>query len=357
MKINIESIPESELKPIYKSEDNLGFAKTFTNRMFIMEYTNGAWKDPIIKKYSPIILDPSAIVLHYSQEIFEGQKAYRTPDGHINLFRPDRNANRFNSSARRLMMPELDPENYLTALKELIKLEKDWVPKRIGSSLYIRPTMIGTEPGLGVRPSTDYLFYIILSPSGPYFPGGFQCVKIFVSEYYVRTAPGGTGNAKTGGNYAASLLVGNEAEKCDCVQVLWLDAIHKKYVEEVGASNIFFVYEGVIFTAPLTSGTILPGVTRESTIQLAKDMGFSVKEEALSIDAVIEGISNGKISEVFQSGTAASIAPVGSLFYQKKEHTINNFEIGDISNELYKRLIDIQYGRVEDPYGWIVRVT
>lgn len=357
MNINIEPIPESELKPVYESEDDLGFGQIFTNRMLVMHYKNGIWKEPTIKKYSSITLDPSAIVLHYSQEIFEGQKAFGTLDGHVNLFRPNRNADRFNSSARRLMMPEIDPELYLTMLKELIKLEKDWVPKKLGSSLYIRPTMIGTEPGLGVRPSKEYLFYIILSPSGPYFPGGFQCVKIFVSGYYVRAAHGGTGNVKTGGNYAASLLVGNEAEKYDCSQVLWLDAIHKRYVEEVGASNIFFVYEGDIYTAPLTSGTILAGVTRESTIHLAQDMGLTVKEEALSIDRVIEGIGNGKISEVFMSGTAASIAPVGSLYYHNKEHLINNFELGEISTKLYGRLTDIQYGRVKDPYNWVVRVV
>ncbi len=356
MKINIESFPETELKQKYSSEDNLGFGKIFTDRMLVIEYKNGAWEDPTIKKYSPITLDPSAIVLHYAQEIFEGQKAFSTPDGQINLFRPDRNAARFNSSARRMMMPEVDPEIYLTGLKELIKLEKDWAPKSPGTSLYIRPTMIGIEPGLGVRPSTDYLFYIILSPSGPYFPEGFQCVKIFVSEFYIRAAPGGTGSAKTGGNYAASLLVGGEAENYGCSQVLWLDAIHKKYVEEVGASNIFFVYDDVIYTAPLTSGTVLPGVTRDSTIQLAKDGGMTLKEEALSIDEVIEGIYSGKTSEVFMSGTAASIAPVGSLYYQNKEHIINNFEIGDISKKLYRQLTDIQYGKVEDPYGWIVRV-
>ncbi|UCG00981.1 MAG: branched-chain amino acid aminotransferase [Candidatus Heimdallarchaeota archaeon] len=356
MKISYKNIPESELKPKYESEDDLGFGKIFTDRMFVMEYKNGVWENPVIRKYSPIDLDPSAIVLHYAQEIFEGQKAFSTPDGHINLFRPDRNAQRFNSSARRMMMPEIDPENYLFALKELIKLEKDWAPKSLGTSLYIRPTMIGTEPGLGVRPSTDYLFYVILSPSGPYFPEGFQCVKIFVSEFYIRAASGGTGNVKTGGNYAASLLVGSEAEQYGCSQVLWLDAIQKEYVEEVGASNIFFVFDDVIYTAPLSSGTILPGVTRDSTIQLAKDKGLNVEEEALSIKNVIKGIHNGKISEVFMSGTAASIAPVGSLYYQNKEHIINNFEIGDISRELYNQLTDIQYGRVEDPYDWIVKV-
>ena len=357
LKISYEIIPESELKPKFDSEENLGFGKIFTDRMFVMEYKNGVWENPMIKKYSLIALDPSAIVLHYGQEIFEGQKAFSTPDGHINLFRPDKNAQRFNASAKRMMMPEIDPEDYLFALKELITLEKEWVPKSPGTSLYVRPTMIGTEPGLGVRPSTDYLFYVILSPSGLYFPEGFQCVKIFVSEFYIRAAPGGTGNAKTGGNYAASLLVGNEAEQHGCSQVLWLDAIQKEYVEEVGASNIFFVFDDIIYTAPLESGTILPGVTRDSTIQLAKDKGLIVKEETLSIKTVIEGIHKGRISEIFMSGTAASIAPVGSLYYQNKEHIINNFEIGEISKELYTLLTDIQYGRREDPYGWIVRVV
>ena len=356
LKIKYITLPESESKPKYESEKTLGFGKIFTDRMFVMEYKDGSWENPTIKKYSSIVLDPSAIVLHYGQEIFEGQKAFSTPDGHINLFRPDKNALRFNSSARRMMMPEIDPEDYLFALMELIKLEKDWTPKSPGTSLYVRPTMIGTEPGLGVRPSTDYLFYIILSPSGPYFPEGFQCVKIFVSEFYIRAAPGGTGIAKTGGNYAASLLVGSEAERYGCSQVLWLDAIQKEYVEEVGASNIFFVYEDTVYTAPLSSGTILPGVTRDSTIQLAKDKGLTVKEEALSIKTVIEGIHDGKISEIFMSGTAASIAPVGSLYYKNSEHIINNFEIGEISKELYTHLTDIQYGRIDDPYGWIVRV-
>jgi branched-chain amino acid aminotransferase len=357
MKIKIKSIPNSELKTKYDSEENLGFGRIFTNRMFFMEYKNGGWREPTIKKFSPITLDPSAICLHYAQEIFEGQKAYQTPDGHINLFRPDRNAIRFNSSARRMMMPEIDPEFYLTALKELIKLEKEWVPKSIGSSLYIRPTMIGTESGLGVRPSTEYFFYIILSPSGPYFPEGFKCVKIFVSEHYIRAAPGGTGNVKTGGNYAASLFVGNEAEKHGCSQVLWLDAYEKRFVEEVGASNIFFVYEEEIYTAPLASGTILPGVTRDSAIQIARDLGYTLNEKALPIEVVIEGIYNGKTSEVFQSGTAASIAPVGSFYYQGKDHIINNFEVGEISSKIYNRLIDIQYGRTEDPYSWIVQVV
>jgi branched-chain amino acid aminotransferase len=359
MAIKIEYIPNTELKQKIAPEDEgkLGFGSIFTDRMFLMRYSNGSWNEPVIKKYESLNLDPSAVCFHYGQTIFEGMKAYRTREGHINLFRPEKNANRFNISARRMMMPEIVPEIYLNGIKELIRLEKDWAPKSPGSSLYIRPTMIGTEPGLGVRPSTDYLFYIILSPSGPFFPEGFNAIKIFVSEYYIRAAPGGTGNVKTGGNYAASLLVGNEALQYGCDQVLWLDAIHKKYVEEVGAMNIFFVYDDVIYTAPLTSGTILPGVTRESTIKLAKDLGYTVEEEALAIDVILDGINNGKVSEIFGSGTAASIIPVGSLYCQNQEHIVNNFEIGDVSQLLYKELNDIQYGRKQDPYGWIIQVV
>ncbi|MHA2224369.1 MAG: branched-chain amino acid aminotransferase [Candidatus Hodarchaeales archaeon] len=357
MKINVKFIAESELKPKYESEEDLGFGKLFTDRMFVMRYENGAWEDPPrIKKFSPIQLDPSSICLHYGQTIFEGQKAFSTSDGHLNLFRPEMNTERFNQSARRMAMPEVNPEVYLTGLIELLKLEKDWAPKGEGSSIYIRPTMIGTEAGLGVRSSNRYLFYIILSPSGPFYPEGFNCIKIFVSEQYSRAAPGGTGAVKAGGNYGGSLLAGQIASEFDCSQVLWLDSTHRKYIEEVGAANCFFVYEDILYTAPLTSGTILPGVTRESTIKLARDMGYTVKEETMSIDVIIEGIHNGKVSEIFNCGTAASITPIGNLHYQGKEHIINNSEIGEISKNLYTRLTNIQYGRTEDPYGWMMRV-
>ncbi|MFW9853678.1 MAG: branched-chain amino acid aminotransferase [Candidatus Thorarchaeota archaeon] len=357
MTFTISSIPESELKVKFDSEDKLGFGRVFTDRMFYMKYENERWITPEIRKYGPIALDPSAICLHYGQTIFEGQKAYRTPDGHINLFRPDKNVKRFNNSARRMMMPEVEPDTYLEGLKELIRLEKDWAPKKIGSSLYIRPTMIGTERGLGVRPSNEYIFYIILSPSGAYFPEGFAPIKIFVSEHYIRAAPGGTGTAKTGGNYAASLLVGDEATRKGYSQVLWLDAIHKEYVEEVGAMNIFFVYEDVIYTAPLSSGTVLPGVTRESTIQLARDLGYTVQEEALSIKTITEGTLDGRITEVFGSGTAASIAPVGCLHYSGKDFIVNDMQVGPIAKQLHDKVIGIQYGLIDDPYGWIVRVV
>lgn len=358
MAIKIEPIPNTELKPKINPEDeiNLGFGKTFTDRMLIMEYSEGNWNEPVIKKYEPITLDPSAVCLHYGQTIFEGMKGFLSEEGHINLFRPEQNAYRFNASARRMMMPEIEPNLFLNGLKKLISLEKDWAPRSPGSSLYIRPTMIGTEPGLGVRAAKEFLFFILLSPSVSLFPEGFNPIKIYVSEQYSRAAPGGTGNIKAGGNYGASLLAGNIAIKNGCKQVLWLDAVHRKYAEEVGAMNIIFVYEDLLYTAPLTSGTILPGITRDSTIKLANDLGYTVKEEALSIDTIIEGIHNGKTTEIFGVGTAASIAPVGSLFYKNEEHVVNNFETGEISAKLYEELLGIQYGRKEDLYGWIVKV-
>ncbi|MHA1967037.1 MAG: branched-chain amino acid aminotransferase [Candidatus Hodarchaeales archaeon] len=358
MTIKVNHIPDAELKQKFSPEDEegLGFGRIFTDRMLLMEYRDDNWLDPVIKKYEPISLYPSAICLHYAQSIFEGMKAFRTEEGHINLFRPEKNAARFNRSAERMMMPRIDSEIFLNGIKELVKFEKEWAPKSSGSSLYIRPTMIGTEPQLGVRPSKEYIFYIILSPSGPYFPEGFNPIKIYVSEHYIRAAPGGTGNVKTGGNYGASILVGDEALKYGCSQVLWLDAIYKKYVEEVGAMNIFFVYNDEIFTAPLTSGTILPGVTRESIIQLAMDLGYTVREKALAIDDIVKGIHNGKVSEIFGSGTAASIAPVGSLYCQNQEHVVNYFKTGEISEILHTEINDIQYGRKQDPYSWIVQI-
>ena len=354
--IKIESIPKNELKKKYESEDNLGFGQRFTDRMFYMEYHDGAWQEPTIKKFENLSLSPAAKVLHYSQEIFEGMKAYRTADGHVNLFRPDMNIQRFNKSAYRMMMPEIDPDLFLESLSKLIELEKDWIPVSPGTSLYVRPTFIGVTPTLGVQPSSHYIYYVILSPSGSYFAEGYNPVKIYVQDKYVRAAPGGTGQAKTGGNYAGSLRAGKNAADHGCSQVLWLDATHRKYVEEVGAMNIFFVKDGVIYTAPLSSGTILPGVTRDSTITLAKDAGYTVKEEALKIDDIIDGIHDGSVSEIFGAGTAASIAPVGSLYYKDAFHEVNDFQIGPVTKKFYKTLTDIQWSRIEDPYGWVYRV-
>ncbi len=356
MEISKVTIPENELKEKYTDEKLLEFGKTFTDRMFKIEFINGEWKKPRITKYSPLTLEPSAIALQYGQSIFEGQKAYRTKEGKLNLFRPEMNIQRFNKSAKRMAMPEVDPEIYMEGLKTLLDLEREWTPKNIGSALYIRPTMIGTQGRLGVVPSNEYLFYIILAPVGPYFPEGFKPIKIWVSERYIRAAPGGTGSAKTAGNYGASLMIGQKALKKGYNQVLWLDAIHKKYVEEVGAMNIFFVYNDILYTAPLESGTILPGLTRASVIQMANDFGYTVKEEALSMEEIVMGTKDGTLQECFGAGTAASIAPVGCLRYQGKEHIINDFKTGGITQKIYSSLIDIQYGIVDDPYGWIVSV-
>ncbi|MHA1945528.1 MAG: branched-chain amino acid aminotransferase [Candidatus Hodarchaeales archaeon] len=356
MEITIRPIPVNKLKKKKEYETTLEFGKYFTDRMFKVNFSNGKWENPRITKYGPLLLEPSAIALQYGQAIFEGQKAYWTKDGKINLFRPDLNIKRFNNSARRMAMPEVAPDIYLNGLKTLLDLERDWTPRNIGSALYIRPTMIGTQGRLGVGPSNEYLFYIILAPVGPYFPEGFKPIKILVSEQYIRAAPGGTGFAKTGGNYAASLLIGQEALDKGYSQVLWLDAIHREYAEEVGAMNIFFVYNDTLYTAPLDSGTILAGITRESVIQMANDFGYSFKEKALSMEEIVKGVKNGSLQECFGAGTAASIAPVGCLRYQGEEHIINNFKIGEISQKIYNQLIGIQYGIIEDPYGWIVSV-
>jgi branched-chain amino acid aminotransferase len=356
LNISKVTIPENELKKKYDNESLLEFGKQFTDRMFKINFTNGEWIHPRITKYSPLPLEPSAIVLQYAQSIFEGQKAFRTKKGKLNLFRPELNVQRFNTSAKRMAMPEIDPEIYMEGLKTLLDLEREWAPRNIGSALYIRPTMIGTQGRLGVVPSNEYLFYIILAPVGPYFPEGFKPIKIWVSESYIRAAPGGTGFAKTGGNYGATLMIGQKALNQGYSQVLWLDAIHRKYVEEVGAMNIFFVYNDTLYTAPLESGTILPGLTRASVIQLAKDFGYSIKEKALSIDDIVVGVEDGSLQECFGAGTAASIAPVGCLRYKGKEHIINDFKTGDITQKLYRKLIDIQYGIIDDPYGWIVSI-
>ena len=354
IQITVENIPESDLKPKYESEENIGFGQIKTDRMFTASYKNGSWQDLTIKKYAPIVLDPTAVCFHYGQTIFEGQKAFRTKDGHINLFRSEKNVARFNLSAKRMMMPEIDPEIYLKGLKELLKLEKDWAPKSEGSSIYIRPVMIGTEPSIGLRASNEYLFYIILLPSKAYFP---EILKIYVSEEYIRSAKGGFGSAKTGGNYGGSLLVGQKAKDMGFHAVLWLDAIHRRYVEEVGAMNIFFVYNDIVYTTPLEHDTIVHGITRESALTILQDFGYTVKEEALAIEDIIIGIKEGTLTESFGTGTAASIAPVGSLFYQGEDHIINDFTIGSLTKKLTKKLLDIQYGHVPDPYNWIVRVV
>jgi branched-chain amino acid aminotransferase len=351
--MDIEICPLETLKPRLADESKLVFGRQFSDRMFLMEYDAGqGWHSARIKPYGPFTLDPAALVLHYGQEIFEGLKAFRRQDGSIALFRPADNIHRFNKSARRMCMPEVDEAFFLRAIKDLVRLEADWVPRSEGTSLYIRPTMIATEAVLGVKPAARYYCYVILSPVGPYYKGGFQPVKIWISDSYTRSAPGGTGEAKTGGNYAASLLAAQEAAARGFDQVLWLDAVERRYVEEVGSMNICFVVDGTLVTSPL-HGTILDGITRRSVLTLAREMGLAVEERALSVDELLDGAANGRISESFGTGTAAVVSPVGQLTYRDRTVTINNNQVGPLTLKLYETLTGIQYGRLADNHGWI----
>ena len=352
MNLRIEKAQGAELKA-KPDESALGFGQIFTDHMFTMRYREGeGWHDARITKYQDFSLDPSAMVLHYGQAIFEGLKAYRGKDDQIHLFRPKANLERMNVSAERMCMAPFDIDDVLKAMKELIRIDKDWVPRTTGSTLYIRPTMVATEPGLGVRPAKEYLFFIILSPVGAYYPEGFDPVKIYVSDKYVRAVPGGVGHVKTAGNYAASIMAAVEAQKAGFTQVLWLDAIERKYIEEVGTMNIFFKIDGKLITPPL-GGSILPGITRDSVMKLASDWGLDVEERPITIDEVIEANSSGHLEEVFGSGTAAVVSPVGSLSYQGQTIDINGGETGELAQRLFDVLQDIQYGNVEDPNGWV----
>lgn len=352
MNIVLESLQEEELKPLFEDASKLSFGRVFTDRMFTMRYAKNGWGQPKIEKYKNFNLDPSACAFHYSQEIFEGLKAYAAEDGRILLFRPDQNVKRMNRSAERLVMPTIPEEDMLQAIQDLVLSEKRWIPRAPGTSMYIRPTMIATEAFLGVHPSQEYIFYIILSPVGAYYKGGFQPIKLYVEDTFVRATVGGVGDIKTGGNYAASLMAGYRAQQKGFSQVLWLDGRQRKYVEEVGAMNMFFVFGNKIVT-PELSGSILPGITRDSVLKLAKYMGIETEERVISIDEVIEGISSGKITEAFGSGTAAVISPVGSLYFKEKEYVLNNNQVGTVTQKLYDKLVDIQYGREEDPFGWV----
>ncbi len=349
----MEIFPVTEKKARVEDESKLGFGTLFTDRMFIMDYDAGrGWHTPRIVPYGPFSLDPACAVLHYSQEIFEGLKVFRRPDNSLALFRPRDNFERFNRSAARMCMPELDVDFVLEALKELVRLEADWVPHSPGTSLYVRPTMIAVDPYLGVRPSSKYIFYIILSPVGAYYKNGFSPVKIWIADEYVRSTPGGTGEAKTGGNYAASLKAAMEATALGYDQVLWLDAVERKYVEEVGSMNICFFYDGKVVTSPL-KGTILDGITRRSILTLVKEMGIQVEERAMSVTEILEGAASGRLKEAFGTGTAAVVSPVGQFTYRDQTVTIGGGRMGELTQKLYEQLTGIQYGKLADPHGWI----
>ncbi len=354
--MDLQILPITEPKPPIKDENELVFGKQFTDRMLVMEYDRDkGWHSARIEPYGPLTLDPAAMVLHYSQEIFEGLKAFRRPDGSIAMFRPADNVARFNRSAERMCMPEVDEKFFLDAMLKLIELESDWVPHSAGTSLYIRPTMIATEPMLGVRPADQYLCYVILCPVSAYYKGGIAPVKIWISDYYVRATQGGTGEAKTGGNYAASLYAAKEAAENGYDQVLWLDAKEKRFVEEVGSMNMLFLYDGKIVTSPL-KGTVLDGITRRSVLTLVKEMGYEVEERALSVDEILEGATNGRLEEAFGTGTAVVISPVGSFCYKDQTVQLGDGNTGKLTMELYNKLTAIQYGQEEDPHNWITMV-
>jgi len=355
MNITKHLLPAEALKPLYDDPLKLPFGRTFTDYMFTMEYhQKSGWHHPEIKPYGPLSIDPAANVLHYAQEVFEGMKAYLSASGDILMFRPRENAKRLNASLRRMCMPEIPEEEFMQALCELLKIERRWIPSAVGSSLYIRPTVVATEAALGVRPAESYLFFIILSPSGPYFAEGFNPVGLWVSDSYTRAAVGGTGEAKTGGNYAGTLLASKIAKEKGFSQVLWLDAVEHRYIEEVGAMNIFFVIDGRLATPKLT-GSILQGITRKSILQIAGDLGIEAEERSITIDEVIDGIKSKKLTEAFGSGTAAVVSPVGRIGYKDEVYAISD-KAGPWSQKIFDHLTGIQYGKLPDKYGWVYRV-
>ena len=352
--IKITKTATPKAKPA--DESKLGFGKIFTDHMFIMNYTEGkGWHDARIVPYENISLSPAAMVFHYGQEMFEGLKAYRGASGEPRLFRPDMNAKRTNATNERLCIPQLPEEYFVEAVKTLVKVDADWIPKAPGTSLYIRPFIIATDDFLGVAPSKTYMFMIILSPSGAYYASGLAPVGIWIEDDYVRAVRGGIGFAKTGGNYAASLAAQVKAHDGGYSQVLWLDGVERKYIEEVGAMNIFFKIDGKVVT-PALSGSILPGITRNSVVTLCKSWGYEVEERKISVDELIEAQNTGKLEEVFGTGTAAVISPVGTLRYKDDVMTIGDGSIGELSQKLYDTVTGIQNGTVEDEFGWVTLV-
>ncbi|MBR2990945.1 MAG: branched-chain amino acid aminotransferase [Solobacterium sp.] len=357
--MDIKITKAETLKEKPTDESKLGFGRIFTDHMFLMDYDRSyggtGWHNPRIEPYHPFSIAPGCVVLHYAQEVFEGMKAYRTADNKIQLFRPECNARRYQDSCDRLCIPQIPEEDFVQAVKALVELEKDWVPHTEGATLYIRPFTFATMEQLGVHASTSYTFCIILSPSGAYYATGLAPVRIYVEDEYIRAAPGLTGFAKCGGNYAASIKSGEIAEALGYSQVLWLDGVEHKYVEEVGSMNIFFKIDGKIYTAACT-GTVLPGVTRRSIIELCRDWGYEVIEGKLSIDDVMKAGHDGKLEEVFGSGTAAVVSPVKELKYEKDVVLIGDGKIGELTQKLYDTMTGIQWGRIKDTKNWIVPV-
>ncbi len=340
--------------PKEKPTGPLGFCKYYTDHMFLMNYsTEKGWYNPRIEPYAPIALSPATTVFHYGQAIFEGMKCYKGQNGEIRFFRPFDNFKRMDNSADRICMPRLDVETAMEGLKQLVKLDESWIPTEKGTSLYIRPTMIGTDPYLGVKASDTYLFYIILSPVGSYYSKGLNPVNIYVEDFYSRTAPvGGTGAAKFGGNYGCSLKASYEAKKKGYDQVLWLDGAQRKYIEEVGSMNICFVIGGKVVT-PELDGSILPGITRNSIVNLARTLGYEVEERMITIDELVEAAKNGQLTEMFGTGTAAVVSPVGMFSYKGHEYKVGDGGIGKTTQKLYDTLVGIQNGLIEDTHNWV----
>ncbi len=353
MEIKIERATTLKPKP---APEKLTFGDFFTDHMFVMNYDSGkGWHSPRIVPYGPFEIEPSAMVLHYAQEIFEGMKAYRQPDGGIALFRPWENFKRLNSSCERLSIPLIDEDFALEALKQLILIDQDWVPSAPGTSLYIRPFIIAMDPHIGVHASHSYLFFIILSPVGSYYKEGINPVKIYVEDEDVRAVKGGMGYTKTGGNYAASLRAGERAAEKDYSQVLWLDGVHRKYIEEVGAMNVLFKINGEVVT-PMLAGSILPGITRKSCLELLRSWNVPVSERLISIDELLAAMEKGELEEAFGSGTAAVVSPIGEIMYEGRHFEVNGGKIGELTQKLYDELTGIQWGNRPDPFGWTLRV-
>lgn len=354
MDIRITRTTTPKQKP---DQANLGFGAFYSDHMFVMPYDEGqGWHDPQIVPYAPFTLDPATQVFHYAQECFEGLKAYRNPQGGVQLFRPEKNAERMISTHRRLCIPEIPVADFVDAVRTLVAVDSDWTPTLPDTSLYIRPCTIATEVQLGVKASTHYLFFIICSPSGAYYPEGMNPIKIYVEDELTRAAPGGTGSIKCGGNYAASLAGQVKAHELGYSQVLWLDGAQRRYVEEVGSMNCFFCVDGEILTAPLT-GTVLPGITRMSCIEILKDWGYTVREQPIEIGFLMEAAAQGRLTEVFGTGTAAVISPVKELCYKNQIASIGNGTIGPITARLYDTITGIQWGRIADTKGWVLPVV
>lgn len=353
MEIKFEKTSNPKQKP---DASNVVFGKEFTDHMFIMDYTKEkGWYNARIIPFDNLTLNPASAVFHYGAEVFEGLKAYRTSNGIVQLFRPMDNIKRLNDSADRLALPRLDEEFVLKALLEFVSIEKDWVPEKLGTSLYIRPFLFASEPALGLHTIDEAMFVIIASPVGNYYKEGINPVSIMIEDQDVRAVRGGTGYAKCGGNYAASNRAGERAEKKGFSQVLWLDGVERKYIEEVGSMNVMFKIDGKIITPKLT-GSVLPGITRRSCIQILKDWGYEVEERLISVDEIGQAMQNDKLEEAWGTGTAAVVSPIGILQYKEKNYIINNEQIGEVTKKLYDELTGIQWGLKEDKYGWCIQI-